>query len=102
MIESFDAIVIGAGMFGGYFAEKLYRLGAGNALRILVLDAGAFLFPTHIQNLPQQLGGKIFGTASLVVRMPRARLLACLRRSRQVSSIASGILSFPADFRLPP
>ena len=33
----FDVVVIGAGMFGAYCAEKLYR----NAnLRVLVLDAG--------------------------------------------------------------
>jgi choline dehydrogenase-like flavoprotein len=64
----FDAIVIGAGMFGGYFAEKLYRLGARSALRILLLEAGAFLFPTHIQNLPQQLGGKIGGPNYLRAR----------------------------------
>jgi choline dehydrogenase-like flavoprotein len=59
----FDAVVIGAGMFGGYCAEKLYRYGADLNLRILVLDAGAFLFPTHIQNLPQRLGGAVGGPA---------------------------------------
>ena len=57
----FDAIVIGAGMYGAYCAEKLYRSGASTALRILMLDAGAFLLPSHIQNLPQQLGGKVGG-----------------------------------------
>ncbi len=57
----FDVVVIGAGMFGGYCAEKLYRHGAGLNLRVLVLEAGAFLFPTHIQNLPQRLGGSIGG-----------------------------------------
>jgi choline dehydrogenase-like flavoprotein len=57
----FDVIVVGAGMFGGYCAEKLYRFGSSLDLRILVLDAGAFLFPTHIQNLPQRLGGSIGG-----------------------------------------
>jgi hypothetical protein len=57
----FDAIVIGAGMFGAYCAEKLYRAGAGAAYRILLLDAGAFLLQSHIQNLPQQLGGSIGG-----------------------------------------
>ena len=57
----FDAVVIGAGMFGGYCAEKLYRHGADAYLRILVLEAGGFLFPTHIQNLPQRLGGSIGG-----------------------------------------
>ncbi|HLM05570.1 MAG TPA: family 16 glycoside hydrolase [Blastococcus sp.] len=58
---SFDVIVIGAGMFGGYCAEKLYRLGAASGLRILVLDAGAMLLPVHIQNLPQRLGGSLGG-----------------------------------------
>jgi len=48
----FDAVVIGAGMHGGYCAEKLYRLGEGIGLRVLVLDAGAFLATTHLQNLP--------------------------------------------------
>jgi hypothetical protein len=46
----FDAIVIGAGMFGAYIAEKIYRFGAGN-LRVLVLEAGPFLVSEHIQNL---------------------------------------------------
>lgn len=45
----FDAIVIGAGMFGGYCAEKIYRFGTSSNLRVLVLDAGAFILPTHLQ-----------------------------------------------------
>ncbi len=61
----FDVVVVGAGMFGGYCAEKLYRHGADANLRILVLDAGGFLFPTHIQNLPQRLGGSIGGPDKL-------------------------------------
>jgi hypothetical protein len=59
----FDVVVVGAGMYGGYCAEKLYRLGASLGLRILVLDAGATLFATHIQNLPQRLGGTVGGPA---------------------------------------
>jgi choline dehydrogenase-like flavoprotein len=44
----FDAVVIGAGMFGAYCAEKMYR----NAnLRVLVLDAGCLLVTEHVQNL---------------------------------------------------
>ena len=44
----FDAVVIGAGMFGAYCAEKIYR----NAnVRVLVLDAGSFLVSEHVQNL---------------------------------------------------
>ena len=48
----FDAIVIGAGMFGGYCADKIYELGAAAGLKVLVLEAGPFLLPTHVQNLP--------------------------------------------------
>src|SRR6185369_5458977 len=42
----FDAVVIGAGMFGGY-------CGANNNLKVLVLDAGPFMLATHLQNLPR-------------------------------------------------
>jgi choline dehydrogenase-like flavoprotein len=52
----FDAVVIGAGMFGGYCANEIYRRGAARNLRVLVLDAGAFLIPTHLQNLPPNIG----------------------------------------------
>ena len=48
----FDVVVIGAGMFGAYAAEKIYRHGAEQNLRVLVLDAGSYLFSTHVQNLP--------------------------------------------------
>src|SRR5262249_20192168 len=34
---------------------------AQQALRVLVIDAGAFLLPSHIQNLPQRLGGSVGG-----------------------------------------
>jgi GMC oxidoreductase len=51
--KPFDAVVIGAGMFGGYCAEKIFRFGAPRNLRVLVLEAGPFLVPTHVQNLPR-------------------------------------------------
>src|SRR5258708_39177254 len=38
----FDVVVIGAGMFGGYCAEKLYRLGGHPPPRVLRRDAGGF------------------------------------------------------------
>ena len=51
--DPFDVVVIGAGMFGGYIADKLYRRGEQIGLRILIVDAGSFLLPTHVQNLPR-------------------------------------------------
>ena len=62
--DPFDVVVIGAGMFGGYIADKIYRRGAEIGLRVLVVEAGAFLLPTHVQNLPR-LG--LFGPAASVV-----------------------------------
>ncbi|WP_243361118.1 family 16 glycoside hydrolase [Fundidesulfovibrio terrae] len=51
--DPFDIVVIGAGMFGGYIADKLYRRAENLGLRVLVLDAGSFLLPAHTQNLPR-------------------------------------------------
>jgi len=52
-------VVVVAGMFGAYCAEKLYRSGAAKGLRILLLDAGPLVFTTHVQNQPQRLGDRI-------------------------------------------
>lgn len=49
----FDAVVVGGGMFGGYCADKIARPQIGRPLRVLVLEAGPFLVPTHVQNLPR-------------------------------------------------
>ncbi|MET0987061.1 MAG: GMC oxidoreductase [Steroidobacteraceae bacterium] len=43
----FDAVVIGAGMYGAYCAQRLYRRGK----RVLLLEAGSFLVSEHVQNL---------------------------------------------------
>ncbi len=51
--DPFDVIVIGSGMFGGYIADKIYRRGEDIGLRVLVIEAGAFLLPTHVQNVPR-------------------------------------------------
>jgi hypothetical protein len=40
-------------MFGGYRADKIARSVDGRPLRVLVLEAGPFLLPTHVQNLPR-------------------------------------------------
>src|SRR5260221_14790218 len=55
--EPFDAVVIGAGMFGGYCAEKIFRgIRDPSNLRVLVLEAGPFLVATHVQILPPRIG----------------------------------------------
>lgn len=48
--SDFDFIVIGSGMGGGILADDLAdRLGSHK--RILVLDVGSFVYPTHVYNI---------------------------------------------------
>src|SRR5258706_12532266 len=50
--KPFDYIVIGGGSFGSVFASHILNLDHTRSHRILVLEAGPFLFPEHVQNLP--------------------------------------------------
>ena len=48
--RDFDFIIVGSGMGGGILADDLAdRFGQNH--RILVLDAGSFIYPTHVYNL---------------------------------------------------
>src|SRR3954453_20679292 len=48
----FDIIIVGGGTFGSAIAEHLWfrQKQAGGGLRTLVLDAGLFTVPEHVQN----------------------------------------------------
>lgn len=46
----FDVIVIGSGIGGGIVADQLSDQG----LDVLVLEAGGYLFPAHVANLPRR------------------------------------------------
>ena len=54
--RDFDVIIIGGGTFGGIVAEHLFIADATRSRRILVLEAGPFVLPEHVQNMPF-LGG---------------------------------------------
>ncbi len=54
--REFDVIVIGGGTFGAIAAEHLFITDATHSRRILVLEAGPFVLPEHVQNMPF-LGG---------------------------------------------
>jgi hypothetical protein len=50
--RGFDVIVIGGGTFGAVVAEHIMVTDATRSRRILVLEAGPFVLPEHVQNMP--------------------------------------------------
>ncbi|MEI9912604.1 MAG: family 16 glycoside hydrolase [Bacteroidota bacterium] len=50
--KAFDIIVIGAGSFGAAIAQRLFDQDKARNHRILVLEGGPMLLPTHVQNIP--------------------------------------------------
>lgn len=50
--RDFDVIVVGGGTFAAVVAEHLFITDATHSRRILVLEAGPFVLPEHVQNLP--------------------------------------------------
>jgi hypothetical protein len=50
--RDFDVVVIGGGTFGSVIAEHLFVTDATHCRRILVLEAGPFVLPEHVQNMP--------------------------------------------------
>lgn len=56
--KDFDFIIIGSGIGGGILADDLAdRLGQSH--RILVLDAGSFVYPTHVYNISRIPNGAV-------------------------------------------
>jgi hypothetical protein len=54
--RDFDVIIIGGGTFGSVVAEHLFIADTTHSRRILVLEAGPFVLPEHVQNMPY-IGG---------------------------------------------
>ncbi|MGH8238193.1 MAG: family 16 glycoside hydrolase, partial [Steroidobacteraceae bacterium] len=54
--RDFDVIVIGGGTFGAAAAQRLLQNDPTHSRRILVLEAGPFVLPEHVQNT-NYLGG---------------------------------------------
>jgi choline dehydrogenase-like flavoprotein len=49
--HEYDVLVIGSGMGGGLLTSQLADAGAD----VLLVEAGSYLFPTHVGNLPRRL-----------------------------------------------
>ena len=77
----FDVVVLGAGMFGAYCAEKIYRRGAATK-RVLILEAGDFLVSEHVQNLAR-IGLNVAYEVSGDPGAPRERVWGLPWRSNQ-------------------
>src|SRR3954447_8613606 len=54
--RDFDVVIVGGGTFGSVVAEHLFINDTTRSRRILVLEAGPFVLPEHVQNLPY-MGG---------------------------------------------
>jgi choline dehydrogenase-like flavoprotein len=54
--RDFDVIFVGGGTFGAVIAEHLFASDKTRSRRILVLEAGPFVLPEHVQNMPYQGG----------------------------------------------
>jgi GMC oxidoreductase len=50
-MHQYDVLVVGSGMGGGLLASRLADSGAD----VLLVEAGPYLFPTHVGNLPRRL-----------------------------------------------
>jgi choline dehydrogenase-like flavoprotein len=50
--RDFDVIIVGGGSFGSEMAARLLSQDQTHSRRILVLEAGPFVLPEHVQNLP--------------------------------------------------
>jgi hypothetical protein len=56
--SDFDIIIIGSGIGGGVLADDLADR-VGTQKRILVLEAGAFIYPTHVYNISRFPNSKL-------------------------------------------
>jgi glycerol-3-phosphate dehydrogenase len=45
--DDFDIVIVGSGIGGGILADDLAER-LGSSARILVLEAGSFVYPTHV------------------------------------------------------
>ncbi|GAB1316063.1 hypothetical protein MFIFM68171_06273 [Madurella fahalii] len=67
----FDAIIISSGSGGGVLADDLAER-IGKRKRILVLEAGSFLYPTHIYHMVEKFKQSSLSDDFIIKQTPRA------------------------------
>src|SRR5438874_668184 len=72
-VKPFDVVIVGGGSFGGAAAQHLLYSDTFRNHRILVLEAGPFLFGEHVQNLPA-IGLVAPGPTTVDPGVPRAEV----------------------------
>ena len=84
--RDFDTIVVGGGTFGCAVTEHLFITDTTRSRRILVLEAGPFVLPEHVQNMPFMGGApdmRVPWVNHPALNYPRA----CLCHRRTVSNV---------------
>jgi hypothetical protein len=90
----FDYIVIGSGIGGGTLADDLADGNPGK--RILVVDAGSFVYPTHVYNISRISNGAVaehFGVDNFFQTETPSASSAASRSSCSAAVPSSGLAS---------
>src|SRR5262245_40653794 len=69
----FDVVIVGGGSFGGALSQHLLFSDGFRNHRVLILEAGPFALPEHVQNLPT-LGLVAPGPTTVDPGVPRAEI----------------------------
>ncbi|MCC8947512.1 GMC family oxidoreductase [Bradyrhizobium sp. Arg62] len=75
--DPFDVVIVGSGMFGGYLADKLFRMSPDESrLRVLVIEWGDYILNTHYQNMGRKLTSAIVGYPQMSKGDPLGKIRA--------------------------
>ena len=82
--KEFDILIIGGGTFGAAIAQRLFNQDKARNHRILVLEGGPMLLPTHVQNIP------VMG-----INVPSPASIADLRSTGQAANPRNEVWGLP-------
>ena len=82
--KEFDIVIIGGGTFGAAIAQRLFKQDKARSHRILVLEGGPMLLPTHVQNIPM-----------MGINVPSPTSIADLRSTGQSTNPRNEVWGLP-------